>query len=82
MRGNSHVRFGAGDEETCPGNGARRFIPTLPAGPTELSLWSFAVPLPPVAPTPPLTSDDAWKAPAHRDSFAAKLGDRPGHNPE
>jgi hypothetical protein len=30
MRGNSHVRFGAGDEETCPGNGARRFIPTLP----------------------------------------------------
>jgi hypothetical protein len=29
MRGNSHVRFGAGDEETCPGNGARRFIPTL-----------------------------------------------------
>ena len=30
MRGNSHVRFGAGDEETCPGNGVRRFIPTLP----------------------------------------------------
>lgn len=30
MRGNSHVRFGAGDEETCPGNGTRRFIPTLP----------------------------------------------------
>jgi hypothetical protein len=30
MRGNSHVRFGAGDEETCPGDGARRFIPTLP----------------------------------------------------
>ena len=30
MRGNSHVRFGAGDEETCLGNGARRFIPTLP----------------------------------------------------
>ena len=33
MRGNSHVRFGAGDEETCPGNGARRFIPTLPENP-------------------------------------------------
>ncbi len=31
MRGNSHVRFGAGDEETCLGNEARRFIPTLPA---------------------------------------------------
>ena len=30
MRANSHVRFGAGDEETCLGNGARRFIPTLP----------------------------------------------------
>lgn len=30
MRGNSHVRFGAGDGETCLGNGARRFIPTLP----------------------------------------------------
>jgi len=29
MRGNSHVRFGAGDEETCLGDGARRFIPTL-----------------------------------------------------
>ena len=25
MRGNSHVRFGAGDEETCLGNGARCF---------------------------------------------------------
>jgi hypothetical protein len=33
MRGNSHVRFGAGDEETCLGDGARRFIPTLPADP-------------------------------------------------
>lgn len=30
MRGNSHVRFGAGDEETCLGDEARRFIPTLP----------------------------------------------------
>ena len=38
MRGNSHVRFGAGDEETCLGNEARRFIPTLPADPAELSL--------------------------------------------
>ena len=33
MRGNSHVRFGAGDEETCLGNGVRRFIPTLPNSP-------------------------------------------------
>ena len=38
MRGNSHVRFGAGDEETCLGDEARRFIPTLPADPAELSL--------------------------------------------
>lgn len=30
MQGNLHVRFGEGDEETCSGNGARRFIPTLP----------------------------------------------------
>lgn len=30
MQGNLHVRFGAGDEETCPGDRARRFIPTLP----------------------------------------------------
>ena len=29
MRGNSHVRFGAGDEETCLGDEVRRFIPTL-----------------------------------------------------
>jgi hypothetical protein len=29
MLGNLHVRFGAGDEETCPGNGTRRFIPAL-----------------------------------------------------
>jgi hypothetical protein len=29
MLGNLHVRFGERDEETCPGNGARRFIPTL-----------------------------------------------------
>ena len=39
MRGNSHVRFGAGDEETCLGNGVRRFIPTLqkfPLGPLPL----------------------------------------------
>ena len=35
MRGNSHVRFGAGDEETCPGDGARRFIPTLPESPPD-----------------------------------------------
>lgn len=30
MQGNPHVRFGEGDEETYPGDGARRFIPTLP----------------------------------------------------
>ncbi len=35
MRGNSHVRFGAGDEETCLGNEARRFIPTLPQNPSR-----------------------------------------------
>lgn len=46
MRGNSHVRFGAGDEETCPGDGARRFIPTLPADPAELSLSNLVVPRP------------------------------------
>ena len=38
MRGNSHVRFGAGDEETCPGNAARRFIPTLLGTDGALSL--------------------------------------------
>ncbi len=38
MRGNSHVRFGAGDEETCLGDGARRFIPTLPGSAAGLSL--------------------------------------------
>jgi hypothetical protein len=38
MRGNSHVRFGAGDEETCLGNEVRRFIPTLPANAAALSL--------------------------------------------
>jgi hypothetical protein len=38
MRGNSHVRFGAGDEETYLGDGARRFIPTLPADLAQLSL--------------------------------------------
>ncbi len=42
MRGNSHVRFGAGDEETCPGNGARRFIPTLPKLRAALSLSLIA----------------------------------------
>ena len=31
MRGNSHVRFGERGNETCPGNMARRVIPTLPA---------------------------------------------------
>src|SRR5271154_3492691 len=30
MQGNLHVRFGEGDEETCPGNGVKRFIPTPP----------------------------------------------------
>ena len=44
IRGNSHVRFGAGDEETCLSNGARRFIPTLPA---DLSLSNAAAPRPP-----------------------------------
>ena len=39
MRGNSHVRFGAGDEETCPGNGVRRFIPTLLGSLAFLSLY-------------------------------------------
>lgn len=39
MLGNLHVRFGEGDEETCPGNGARRFIPTLPATAAALSLF-------------------------------------------
>ena len=29
MQGNLHVRFGEGDEETCPSNGIKRFIPTL-----------------------------------------------------
>ena len=29
MPGNLHVRFGEGDAETCPGNGVKRFIPTL-----------------------------------------------------
>lgn len=38
MRGNSHVRFGAGDGETCLGNEARRFIPTLPDTSPRLSL--------------------------------------------
>ena len=42
MRGNSHVRFGVGDEETCPGNGARRFIPTLPENSATLSLYGAA----------------------------------------
>ena len=39
MRGNSHVRFGAGDEETCLGDGARRFIPNLPKpeGPSHIA---------------------------------------------
>jgi hypothetical protein len=49
MRGNSHVRFGAGDEETCLGDGARRFIPTLPETPASLSLYE--------AGTPQLSSD-------------------------
>jgi hypothetical protein len=32
MLGNSHVRFGEGDGETCLGNGVKRLIPTPPAG--------------------------------------------------
>ena len=36
MQGNLHVRFGAGDEETCPGNGVKRFIPTLRLTGTQL----------------------------------------------
>ena len=39
MRGNSHVRFGAGDAETCLGDGVRRCIPTLQESPTFLSLY-------------------------------------------
>lgn len=35
MQGNLHVRFGEGDEETCLGNGARRFIPTLQGSATH-----------------------------------------------
>ena len=42
MRGNSHVRFGAGDEETCLGNGVRRFIPTLPNPLSALFLYKAA----------------------------------------
>ena len=41
MRGNSHVRFGAGDEETCLGDGARRFIPTLPENLSALTLGAL-----------------------------------------
>lgn len=29
MQRNSHVRFGERDEETCPGNGIRHFVPIL-----------------------------------------------------
>ena len=42
MRGNSHVRFGAGDEETYLGDGARRFIPTLPNSTAHLFLSEAA----------------------------------------
>ena len=35
MPGNLHVRFGEGDAETCPGNGVKRRIPTLRAGPAS-----------------------------------------------
>jgi hypothetical protein len=38
MLGNLHVRFGAGDEETCLGDEVRRFIPTLPKSSAALSL--------------------------------------------
>jgi len=44
MRGNSHVRFGAGDGETHLGNGARRFIPTLPKTGSALFLWNIGHP--------------------------------------
>lgn len=47
MRGNSHVRFGEGDEETCPGNGKRRFIPTLPENPPALCLSGGVAGIPP-----------------------------------
>jgi hypothetical protein len=41
MQGNLHVRFGEGDEEAYPGDGARRFIPTLPACAAELVVAQF-----------------------------------------
>lgn len=47
MRGNSHVRFGAGDEETCLGDEARRFIPTLPANPVRTLTLQGALRRPP-----------------------------------
>jgi hypothetical protein len=43
MQGNLHVRFGAGDEETCLGNGARRFIPTLPENPVRTLTLKWAL---------------------------------------
>jgi hypothetical protein len=66
MRGNSHVRFGAGDEETCPGNGERRFIPTLPANPAELSLLNRATPRPPLPNSCNRTRTEAGLWPADR----------------
>jgi len=62
MRGNSHVRFGAGDEETCLGDEARRFIPTLPAKPVRtLTLKGKREPFREMAeePTPAIPGEEA-----------------------
>ena len=48
MQGNLHVRFGEGDEETYPSNGAKRFIPTLlRAGPYGARLAAGNAPFAP-----------------------------------
>jgi hypothetical protein len=67
MRGNSHVRFGAGDEETCLGNGARRFIPTLPADPVR---------------TLTLNGGDAARTLEQTDCASVRLSLRQGWKPE
>ena len=58
MQGNLHVRFGEGDEETCPSNGIKRFIPTLPARHAGPALGSGTLPAPAKrssSPSPPVT---------------------------
>ena len=44
MPGNLHVRFGVGDEETCPSDGIKRFIPTLRAEVTAHTVWEVRPP--------------------------------------